>query len=234
MPKHLLHQAASPSASNSKRASSRATFVPLSPMPGSRPTTYHTVQLWAVWIVVLEIFHCLLDFVHTIQVFLQPPCGAENKTKDKKQCPKKQRKKISRKHQTKLRIKITRKISIPFSSTRRRSWDSLLPPLNATAEYPIHVASAVLMIEQQTTLSLAFLSQSDLHRKVKEAAHPMPEKGHHNTLLEAERRLQNSSDSPWTHQQHQQGRKNLWEKGGGKKEKPPMLMRFLWQHVCKT
>ena len=157
--------------------------------------TYHTVQLRAVWIVVLEVLHCLLDFVHAIQVFLQPPSGAENKTKNKKQCPKKQRKKISRKHQTKLRIKITRKIATPFSSTRR---DSLLPPLNATAEYPIHAASAeVLMIEQHTTLSLAFLSQSGPDGKVEEAAHPTPEKGHHNTLPETESRLQYSSDSSW-------------------------------------
>lgn len=187
-------------------------------MPGSRPTTYHTVQLWAVRIVVLEVFYCLLDFVHAIQVFLQPPSGAENKTKNKKQSPKKQRRKISRKHQTKLRIKITGKITIPFSSTRRRSWDSLLPPLSATAEYPIHTASAqILMIEQHTTCSLAFLSQSGPDGKVEEAARPIPEKRHHSTLLETESRLQNSSNSSWMQRQHQQGRKNLWEKGRGKK-----------------
>jgi len=83
-------------------------------MPGSSPLTHHTVQLWAVWIVVLEVFHRLLDFVHAIQVFLQPPSGTANKTKNKKQCLKKQRKKISTKHQTKPRIKIQGKYQFPF------------------------------------------------------------------------------------------------------------------------
>lgn len=81
------------------------------------------------------------------------PVGLKIKPKiQSSECPKKQRKKIPRKHQTKLRIK-TRKISIPFSSTRRRSWYSLLLPLNAAAEYPIHTPSGgVLMTEQHTTL----------------------------------------------------------------------------------
>lgn len=84
----------------------------------SRPTTYHTVQLRAVRIVILEVFYCLLDFVHAIQVFLQPPSGAESKTKNKSSAPR-----SKEDIQTKLRTKIKRKISIPFSATRR-TWDS--------------------------------------------------------------------------------------------------------------
>lgn len=62
----------------------------------------------------------------------------------------------------------------------------------------IHAASAeVLMIEQHTTLSLALLSRSGPDGEVEEAAHPTPEKGHHNTLLETESRVQNSFDSSW-------------------------------------
>lgn len=144
------------------------------------------------------------------------PVGLKIKPKIKSSPPRSKERRYQ--ESTKLRIKITRKISIPFSSTRRRSWDSLLPPLSATAEYPIHTASAeVLMIKQHTTCSLAFLSQSGPDGKVEEAAHPIPEKRHHNTLLETESRLQNSSDSSWMQRQHQQGRKNLWEKGRGKK-----------------
>lgn len=88
VPKPLLYQAASPPASHSKRASGRAVAGPVagpvSPMSASRAVTYHTVQLRAVWIVVLEVFHCFLDFVHAIQVLLQPPSGAKNKSKNKK------------------------------------------------------------------------------------------------------------------------------------------------------
>lgn len=106
------------------------------------------------------------------------PVGLKIKPKIKSsECPKKQRKKIPRKHQTKFRIKITRTISIPFSSTRRRSWDSVLRLLSATAEHPIHAASAeVLMMEQHTTFSLAFLSQSGLHGKVWRKLHIPPQR----------------------------------------------------------
>lgn len=37
---------------------------------------YHFVELWAVWAVVLEILHSLLNLGHTSQVLFQPACGA--------------------------------------------------------------------------------------------------------------------------------------------------------------
>lgn len=143
------------------------------------------------------------------------PVGLKIEPKIKSSAPR--RKKVPRKHQTKL--KIANKISVHFSSTRKGSWDSLLPPLSATVEHPIHTAGAqVPMIEQHTTTSLAFLSQSAPHGKAEEAAHPTPHKGHPKTLPQTESGFQNSSNSSWM-QRHQQGRKNLWEKGGGKKRR---------------
>ena len=37
---------------------------------------YHFVELWAVWAVVLEILHSLLNLGHASQVLFQPTCGA--------------------------------------------------------------------------------------------------------------------------------------------------------------
>jgi hypothetical protein len=38
--------------------------------------SYHFVEFWAVWAIVLKILHSLLDFGHTSQVLFQPTCGA--------------------------------------------------------------------------------------------------------------------------------------------------------------
>lgn len=37
---------------------------------------HHFVELWAVWAIVLEILHSLLDLGHAPQVLLQPACRA--------------------------------------------------------------------------------------------------------------------------------------------------------------
>lgn len=36
---------------------------------------YHFVELWAVWAIVLEVLHSLLNLGHASQVFFQPTCG---------------------------------------------------------------------------------------------------------------------------------------------------------------
>lgn len=148
VPKFLLYQAASPPASHSKRASGRAVAGPVagpvSPMSASRAVTYHTVQLRAVWIVVLEVFHCFLDFVHAIQVLLQPPSGAKNKSKNKKDQWKKNTKSAAGQTQDENN---TEKFN-HFLSSLKEFMNSLLLPLSATAEQPSHAASTeVLMYE---------------------------------------------------------------------------------------
>lgn len=40
------------------------------------PASYHFVELWAVWAIVLEILHSLLNLGHARQVLFQPTCGA--------------------------------------------------------------------------------------------------------------------------------------------------------------
>lgn len=83
---------------------------------------------------------------------------------------------ITRKHWTRLRIKV-REISNPFSSARRRSWNSLLPALSTTAGHPTHTARAeVLRMEQHITLSLAFLSLTGPDGNAEGTAHPTPDK----------------------------------------------------------
>lgn len=63
-----------------------------------------------------------------------------------------------------------------------------MPSLSATVEHPVHTAGAeVPGIEQHTTTSLAFLSQSAPNWKAEEAAHPTPDNSHPNTLPQTKR-----------------------------------------------
>lgn len=77
------------------------------------------------------------------------------------------------------------------------------------------------MMEQHTTLSLAFLSQTGPDGKAEGTAHPTPEK-------KASEQLWFILDAVTI----SVGRENLWEKGRGKQGSHQCSWRLLWQHLC--